>query len=78
MQQSHAQQATITREPAQPTIERSLEVGRQAGEHSSDSSRSPSADQDRLLDTEPFPEAQHDHQQEQDFNPSIDHGFGIE
>ncbi len=79
MQQSHAQEASITREPAQPTTDRSPDIT-QTDDRSTDISQQPDPTQDRQPGIEQPLEAQHDRQQEreQDRDRDIDLGFGIE
>jgi conjugative relaxase-like TrwC/TraI family protein len=74
MQQSHAQNASITREPAQPTTDRSPEIAQQTVDPPTDVSRS----QDRQRTTERPVEAQQDAPQQLDRDRDIDPGFEIE
>jgi conjugative relaxase-like TrwC/TraI family protein len=86
MQQSHAQAATITREPAQPTTDRSTEITQHTEDRSLDASQPPdfTADptQDQHCDTYHQVEVQHDREQEwtqdRDRDCDIEPGFGIE
>ncbi len=78
MQQSHAQNASITREPAQPTADRSPEIAQQTVDPPTDVSRSSDPPQDRQRATERPVEAQQDAPQQLDRDRDIDPGFEIE
>lgn len=74
MQQSHAQDATITREPAQPTTDRSPDIGQNVADHSSDIGQPPDPTQNRQSEIEHVLETE----QGRDRDRDIDLGFGIE
>ena len=78
MQQGHAQEASITREPAQPATARSSEIGAQTDERSLEVT-GPHPPQGRQPATEQPLEAQQDHEQERERDHDRnDLGFGIE
>jgi conjugative relaxase-like TrwC/TraI family protein len=68
MEQSHAQEATISRAVAQPTTDRSPEIAEQTSEHSAETSRPADPAQDRQRDWEHGIDPERDN----------DRGFGIE
>jgi conjugative relaxase-like TrwC/TraI family protein len=75
MQQSHAQEASITREVDQPTADRSSEITQQTAERSMEASWRVSA-HDHQPEIEPVLEARQD--QQQDREQHIDLGFATE
>jgi conjugative relaxase-like TrwC/TraI family protein len=75
MQQSHAQQASITHEPA---TDRSPDITQQTDDRSLEPGRSPDTSKGREPENEQALEMQHDHEQEPDQDRDNDLGFGIE
>jgi ATP-dependent exoDNAse (exonuclease V) alpha subunit len=80
MQQSNAQHASITREPAEPATERSLDTISPTEHPSLEASGPPQLAQGHLSDIEQRVEAQHDHQMEpdQDHDRDNDLELGME
>jgi ATP-dependent exoDNAse (exonuclease V) alpha subunit len=75
MQQSHAQQATITHEPTQPPTDRSHEITR-TDDRYIEASPAPAPAQDHQPEIERTLEVQHDRHQERDRDIELE--FGIE